>query len=516
MPVNHFLEESTRNYPDKVALITTRGRYTYREIDEMSNKVAHSLLSEGLKRGDRVAVFMDNSMEAVVSLFGILKAGGVFLMINPTTKSEKLTYILNNCRATALISSQQRPSVITESCNDTPYLRLIYSTGEKTPSGTLQKKTFSMTEVFKDGNGMQPPSRAIDVDLAAIIYTSGSTRFPKGVMMTHYNMVAAATSIIQYLGNEEEDIIFNVLPLSFDYGLYQVLMGFKVGATVILEKTFLYPYKIIETILKEKVTGFPIVPTISAILLQMEDIKRHNFDHLRYITNTAAALPVSHIHRLREIFPGTKIYSMYGLTECKRVSYLPPDQIAVRPTSVGKGMPNTEVYVVDESGNRVGPGVIGELVVKGANVMCGYWEMPEETAKKLRPGPYPGEMVLYTGDLFKMDEEGYLYFVARKDDIIKSRGEKVSPKEIEDVLYKIEGVVEAAVVGIDDEVLGEAIKAFVVLNNGAQITEKEIRKFCSMHLEDFMVPKAVEIRKGLPKTDTGKISNNLLKEQVGV
>jgi acyl-coenzyme A synthetase/AMP-(fatty) acid ligase len=196
---------------------------------------------------------------------------------------------------------------------------------------------------------------------------------------------------------------------------------------------------------------------------------------------------------------------MYGLTECKRVSYLPPDQIDVRPTSVGKGMPNVEVYVVDAAGNRVGPGVIGELVVRGANVMKGYWENPVETAKKLKPGPLPWEQVLYTGDLFKTDTEGYLYFVGRKDDIIKSRGEKVSPKEVENVLYQLDGVVEAAVVGVPDPVLGEAIKAFVVTRRGLVLSDREILRHCAANLEDFMVPKHVEFRSDLPKTDSGKI-----------
>ena len=366
-------------------------------------------------------------------------------------------------------------------------------------------KKLLFTEILRGSDGHKPPTRTIDVDLATIIYTSGSTGNPKGVMMAHFNMVSAANSISTYLENTPDDIIINVLPISFDYGLYQILMGFKVGATVILERSFLYPYKVIDTIIKEKVTGFPIVPTISAILLQMDDLKKHNLEHLRYISNTAAALPVAHIQKLRESFPQTTVYSMYGLTECKRVSYLPPDQLDIRPTSVGKGMPNEEVYIVDEDGNRVGPDVIGELVVRGSNVMRGYWEMPEETAKRLRPGPYPGEMGLYTGDLFRMDEEGYLYFVARKDDIIKSRGEKVSPKEIENILYEIDEVVEAAVVGVEDAVLGQAIKAFVVLKDGSELKEKEIIRFCSQHLEDFMVPKYIEFKNELPKTDTGKI-----------
>ena len=266
-------------------------------------------------------------------------------------------------------------------------------------------------------------------------------------MLTHLNIVSAATSITTYLENTPDDIIINLLPLSFDYGLYQVLMAFKVGGTIVLERSFTYPHTVIETIIREKVTGLPIVPTISAVLLQL-DLSPYKFPDLRYISNTAAALPTHHIIRLRELFPHVRIYSMYGLTECKRVSYLPPDQIDIRPTSVGRGMPNEEVYIVDEKGQRVPPGVVGELVVRGSNVMKGYWELPEETEEKLKPGPFPGEKVLYTGDLFRMDEEGYLYFFGRKDDIIKTRGEKVSPKEVEDVLYSLPGIAEAAVIGV--------------------------------------------------------------------
>jgi acyl-CoA synthetase (AMP-forming)/AMP-acid ligase II len=302
----------------------------------------------------------------------------------------------------------------------------------------------------------------------------------------------------------------NVLPLSFDYGLYQILMAFSIGATVILEKSFTYPYQIIELIIKEKVTGLPGVPTIFALLLHLKDIDKFDFSSLRYITNTAAALPVSHIHRLRELFPHAHLYSMYGLTECKRVSYLPPEELDRRPNSIGRGMPNEEVFIVNDMGDRVRPGEIGELVVRGSNVMMGYWDTPEETAKCLRPGKYPGERVLYSGDLFKMDDEGYLYFIARKDDIIKCKGEKVSPKEIENVLYSLHGILEAAVVGVSDEILGQAIKAFVALDKGSSLTEKEILRYCSQHLENHMIPKYIVIQNSLPKTDTGKISKKIL------
>ncbi len=500
--VNHFLEQSAQRFSDKTALIYQGQRFTYAEIDSRADRLAHALAARGVERGDRVAVFMDNSVEAVIALFGILKANAAFMMINHTTKAGKLEFIMNNSRAKVLIAQASRADVI--SSMTTPHLQNILWSGSA--SSPLVFEEITQERVVKD----PVKKMCIDLDLASIVYTSGSTGNPKGVMLSHLNMVSAAHSITTYLENTDQDIIINMLPLTFDYGLYQVLMGFRVGATVVLEKSFAYPAQILKIMVEEKVTGFPGVPTIFSLLLQMKDIQKYDFSSLRYITNTAAALPVSHIKRLRELFPQAKLYSMYGLTECKRVSYLPPEDIEKKPASVGKGMPNEEIFLVDGEGRRTSPGEVGELVVRGSNVMLGYWEMPEETAKCLRPGRYPGERFLYTGDLFKTDEDGYFYFVARKDDIIKCKGEKVSPKEVENVLYALNGIVEAAVVGIPDEIFGQAIKAYVALETGAPLKEKDILKYCAEHLENFMVPKYIEIRETLPKTATGKISKTLL------
>jgi acyl-CoA synthetase (AMP-forming)/AMP-acid ligase II len=320
-------------------------------------------------------------------------------------------------------------------------------------------------------------------------------------------MVSAANSVIEYLENTSDDIIISCLPLSFDYGLYQILMAFKFGGTVILERSFIYPYQIIDIMIKEKATGLPLVPTMAAILLRLKNLKKYDFSNLRYISNTAQALPPTHIKQLQNIFPHVRIYSMYGLTECKRVSYLPPEKLSKKPTSVGKAMPNTEVYIIDDNGNEItNPGEIGELVVRGANVMIGYWNLPKESAKTIKPGRYPNERLLYTGDLFKMDEDGDLYFVARKDDMIKTAGERVSPKEIENVLYGIKDVIEAAIVGVPDEILGNAIKAVIVLEKDSNLDEKNIIQYCTKNLENFMVPKVIEFRSELPKTSSGKIS----------
>jgi amino acid adenylation domain-containing protein len=512
LQVECFLEESACRLPDKVALVCGDRRLTYSELDRSANRLARALMAAGVRRGDRVAVFLDNTVECVIGVFAALKAGGVFMVVNPTTKADKLAFILNNSRAAAIVTGDRHRAVLADILDRTPDTGIVVMAGR---GGLVSsaKRVVQLDDVLqRDGDDSKPGNPSIDVDLAALIYTSGSTGTPKGVMLTHLNIVSAATSITTYLENVESEVILNVLPLSFDYGLYQVLMAFKVGATLVLERSFAYPHAVLETLVAERVTGFPIVPTISALLLQM-DLGRYDLSSLRYITNTAAALPTSHILELRQRIPHAKLYSMYGLTECKRVSYLPPDQIENRPTSVGKGMPNEEVYIVDEQGTRLACGV-GELVIRGSNVMKGYWELPEETAHVLRPGPLPGERVLYSGDLFRMDEEGYLYFVSRKDDIIKTRGEKVSPREVENVLYELVGVAEAAVVGVPDAVLGQAVKAVVTLKHGVSLGEKDVLRHCAEHLESFMVPKLVEFLPEMPRTSSGKIDKKTLHAAV--
>lgn len=516
MLVQEFLEQSARNLPDKIALIVGKKRINYSTLEEQSNQFGKYLRTLDIKRQERVAILLDSSVESVVALFGILKADAVFLMLSPSLKSQKLLYILDDCGVGTIITHGNKTNVVLEAASMSKTLRHIIWVEEKKTALSFDDSVSH--HHFADAFAEHLPaltvlsSRNIDIDLATIIYTSGSTGNPKGVMLTHLNMVSAATSITTYLENRKDDIIMCVLPLSFDYGLYQVLMAFKFGGTVVLERSFTYPYHVISKIVQERVTGFPGVPTIFAILFGLKDLDKIDFSNLRYITNTAAALPPRHIEKLRKIFPNVKIFSMYGLTECKRVSYLPPDDIDCHPTSVGKGMPNEEVLVVDKEGNMVRPGVVGELVVRGSNVMCGYWGLPEETARALRPGKYPGERILYSGDLFKTDEEGYLYFVGRKDDMLKSKGERISPVEIEHCIGAIENVAEAAVIGIPDEILGQAIVAYIRCHDDRKISEKQVLKYCHDHLEDFAVPKFIRFISSFPKTSSGKIDKLSLKE----
>jgi amino acid adenylation domain-containing protein len=513
VPLLHdYLLESARRLPEKIALVCGKKRVSYAELDRLSNALAHTLVARGVERGDRVVVFADNTVETVVAFWAVLKANAVISVVNPLTKADKLAYLLNDCRATALVTDGHITPVFADAAARSPHLRTIVV------SGALDQKRLAelpgvvaWEEALAAGNGHEPPGRrAIDADLASIIYTSGSTGDAKGVMLTHRNMLTAATSVSTYLELGENDVILGILPLSFDYGLYQLIMAFRLGARLVLERSFTYPAQVLKVMVEECATVFPGVPTIYAILAEMKTLKDTDLSTIRTVTNTAAALPVKHIEMLRDLFPKARVFSMYGLTECKRVSYLPPSDLSRKPTSVGIAIPNTELWIVDESDERVGPNVVGELVVRGATVMLGYWEKPESTAKKLRPGPLPGERVLYTGDYCRFDEEGYLYFVGRKDDIIKSRGEKVAPKEVENVLVNVAGVKEAAVIGVPDDILGQAVKAFVVLEAGVSMTEKEVLFACQQKLENFMVPKHVVFVADLPKTTTGKIKKTEL------
>jgi long-chain acyl-CoA synthetase len=494
----------------RAALVTQDARTSYAELDAAAERFAAALVhGVAFAEGERCVLFLDNRVETAVGIFGTLRAGGIFSVINPTTKADKLAYVLDNCEAAVLLTQASLLPQALQAAAQVPSVRMIVVVGGGEGAATVDYDTFMGAAPPR----LAPAPRGLDIDLAMLVYTSGSTGQPKGVMMTHKNIVHAATSITTYLDARASDVVLSVLPLAFDYGLYQLLMCVKIGATLVLERSFAFPQKILPMLASEGVTGFPLVPTMAALIVQLRNFNPAWAASVRYLTNTAAALPPAHILRLQELFAQARLFSMYGMTESKRCTYLPPEQLAVRPDSVGIAIPGTEVWVADDAGARVAPDVVGELVVRGGHVMQGYWRNEEATAKALRPGRYPWERVLHTGDLFRMDAQGYCYFIGRKDDIIKSRGEKVSPKEIENVLYALPGIQEAAVVGMPDELLGRALKAIVVIAEGSSLQARDIVAHCMSRLEDFMVPRLVEFRASLPKTSTGKIRRAALQAE---
>ncbi len=502
MLLHHAFEATCERLPAKTAIVCGAERVSYGELAARVAALAALLQRRGVERGDRVALFLESSVEFAVAVHAVLRLGAVFMPVSALTKADKLAYILVDTRAKALLTQAHLRGVWHDALQRSPCVASCVVAGDSGSDDRLLGWPADHASALAEARCHD----LIDQDLAAIIHTSGTTGLPKGAMLTHLNMCSAWASVQAYLGLREDDVIGLALPPAFSYGLYHVLMGLGLGATLVLERSVAFPVKVAQTLARERVSVFPGVPTLHAALLELSGIAGHDFSALRIVTNAAAALPDVHLQRLRELLPQARLYSMYGMTECKRISYLPPEQLEIRPTSVGRGMPNQECWLVDEFGRRLPNGATGELVVRGSHVMRGYWDKPVETAERLKPaGGVAGERVLYTGDTFRTDAEGWLYFVARSDDIIKTRGEKVAPREVENAIQALDAVLECAVVGVADARLGQAVRAFVTLKPGSTLSERDVIRHCLARLESYMAPQSVVFRDHLPRTDSGKI-----------
>lgn len=506
------LEFSYLNHPLKIAAIDKGEEYSYEYIKECAKNLASHLVSQGIKKGDRIAIFLNNSWKSMVSIYGITQAGGVFLVVNPQTKASKLHYILNDCGAKIIVTESLLINELSLAMVGLEEVQQVITSGDCIIHKNNKDSGYKdFDEIISNCNYNVDLPIIIPQDLAALIYTSGSTGFPKGVMMTHQSMVFTSWSLIEYLRLTEEDRIMLFLPLAFDYGLYQLLMSITLGGTLIIEHSCNFLPTIFRQIKQLKPTVFPGVPSIYALLIAAHKKTGITFDCIEKITNTAAALPAAFISDLKKIFPNALIFKMYGLTECKRVCYLEPELIDLKPNSVGKAIPGTEVFLLSEDGNPITPGDAGILHIRGPHIMAGYWNNEKLSKEMLKPGLIPGERILCAHDLFKMDEEGFLYFLGRNDDIIKTRGEKVSPIEVENSIYKIFGIKEVAVIGIPDFILGESIIAFITTYDEMVLNEKDIQRHCLSQLETFIVPQKIIFLPKMPKSSNGKINKGKLK-----
>lgn len=518
---HHLLRESALNYPNKPAIVQDGKSYSYREVDEVSNRIAHTLLADRTHRGDRVGVFLDHSLDQILSFYGILKAGGVYVPINSLLHGEQVNHIAHDCQLTGLILDNRRLELLKDNLNSWHFLRYLVILGNiPIWLDKLNIKVFSFNDIISgELDSLSPPDIGIGNDLAALLYTSGSTGMPKGVMVTHDNLIAGARIVTTYLGNRHEDCLLGVLPLSFDYGLNQVTSSALLGMTYVM-KSFRFPGELVDVFLKEKITGFAGIPTIWLLLLQKgSPVYKKSFEDLRYITNSGGVLPPHAIEKLKTVFPKTQIFLMYGLTEAFRSTYLPPCEIDNHITSMGKAIPGVEILVVNKKGDLCEPGEVGELVHRGPTVALGYWGNSEKTKDVFRPNHFlPAglehtERIVYSGDLVKKDENDYLYFVTREDHMIKCYGHRISPAEIETVLYSSGKVKLCAAIGIPDSVRGQSIKVYIVPYDGESLTEDEILLFCAEKLPQFMMPRYVEITSDLPHTGTGKIDLALLRRK---
>ncbi|MGZ8215944.1 acyl-CoA ligase (AMP-forming), exosortase A system-associated [Methylomagnum sp.] len=508
-----FLVNGDKVHHARPALAEGTRALGYGQLLEETQRAANLLLALGIGRAERVAVYLEKRVDTVVALFGAAAAGGVFVPVNPLLKPEQVGHILTDCDVRILVTSPERLELLRETLARCRALRTIVLVGEASaaPLDGLQMVNWSERTQAPE----HAPHRVIDQDMAAILYTSGSTGRPKGVVLSHRNIVAGAVSVSQYLENTPDDRILSVLPLSFDYGLSQLTTSFHVGACAVL-MNYLLPRDVIRATAREKITGLAAVPPLWVQLAQL-DWPEGVADHLRYFTNSGGHMPKPTLDALRAKLPKTKPYLMYGLTEAFRSTYLPPDEVDRRPDSMGKAIPNAEILVVREDGGPCAPGEPGELVHRGIHVALGYWNDPEKTAERYKPAPGQlaglplTEMAVWSGDTVRMDEEGFLYFIGRRDEMIKTSGYRVSPTEVEEVAYATGLVAEVAAVGVDHPVLGQAVVLVAYAINNGDAISAQLMEACKRDLPGFMAPTQIIARhEPLPRNPNGKIDRKRL------
>ena len=503
--------------PDAQALTHDGRQLSYAALAQQVQSTAHALLALGLSRGERVAVYLEKRLETVIALFGAAAAGGAFVPVNPLLKPQQVAYILGDCNVKILVTSADRLNLLADvlpQCDDLHAI-VVVGAAETLPN-------FPGLNVVRWSDALAATAsrhahRSIDSDMAAILYTSGSTGKPKGVVLSHRNIVAGAKSVASYLDNTAHDRILSVLPLSFDYGLSQLTTAFCAGASVVL-MNYLLPGDIVKALHEECITGLAAVPPL---WIQLAQHKRLAEAPLRYITNSGGAMPRTTLDLLRKALPATRIYLMYGLTEAFRSTFLPPSELDRRPDSIGRAIPNAEVMVVREDGTPCAANEPGELVHRGALVSLGYWNDPEKTAERFKPAPGHAagipltEIAVWSGDTVRKDDEGFLYFIGRQDDMIKVSGYRVSPTEVEEVIYAHDTVQEAVAIGVPHPVLGQAIAVVAVLRSGQAVTPQILIKECQRRLPAYMIPAKIEIwQESLPRNPNGKIDRKLLQNSL--
>ncbi|MDO8071133.1 acyl-CoA ligase (AMP-forming), exosortase A system-associated [Janthinobacterium sp. SUN176] len=523
--IHDLIFETAQRAPQAPALSWQGEEMHYAALAQSVRKAACTLLALGLQRGARVAVYLEKRPENVSAMFGAAAAGGVFVPVNPLLRPEQVAYILADCNVDILVTSRERLAQLGPALAGCPDLRTVLLTGEALPESRLGKvRVLAWTVVSANvpanvpaGASAPRPHAAIDADMAAILYTSGSTGRPKGVVLSHRNMLAGALSVSGYLRNTPQDRILCVLPLSFDYGLSQLTTAFASGACAVL-MNYLLLRDIVEAVEQEAITGLAAVPPL---WVQLSQLSWPLSTPLRYITNSGGVMQRATLDRLRQSLPRVQVYLMYGLTEAFRSTYLAPEQLERRPDSIGQAIPNAEVLVLRPDGSACDTDEPGELVHRGALVALGYWNDAARTAERFKPLPPQTsglvlpELAVWSGDTVRRDADGYLYFVGRSDDMIKTSGYRVSPAEIEEVVYASGLVGEAAALGLPHAVLGQAIALLVTPAPGVVLLRDSVLAACRARLPSYMVPLWVDIRDGvLPRNPNGKIDRPLLAREL--
>jgi acyl-CoA ligase (AMP-forming) (exosortase A-associated) len=525
----HHLLSNSPAKPNDNALYFKQQSLSYLQLNQQTEIIAQTMLKHGLLAQQRVAIYLPKQVETVVSIFASSLASAVFVPVNSQLKAPQVHYILDHCEVSVLITSlaryKQLQNVLGPDLTAVSSLHTIILTDcspEQTPDNCLCWNSFlgtciNDTAIKNAESTINRQYKPAENDLAAILYTSGSTGNPKGVMLSHLNLIAGAKSVTCYLENTHNDKLLAVLPLSFDYGLSQITTAFYVGASVVLIE-YLLPRDVIKAVVNHQITGLAAVPPLWIQLAQLEWPQQAK-SSLRYLTNSGGVMPQATLTKLRQQLPTTKPYLMYGLTEAFRSSYLDPNQLQSRPTSMGKAIPDANLYVVNALGQECNADEEGELVHRGVHVALGYWNDKTKTEARFKPLPSfikdgdSTERAVWSGDTVKKDQQGYLYFVGRSDDMIKSSGYRISPAEIEECVYQHPKVAEVAALGIAHPVLGQAIVLVIAAKSPEEIEKSDITKHCQKQLPNYMQPKLIEIIEQLPKNPNGKINRTLLNQQ---
>ncbi|MCC2973040.1 acyl-CoA ligase (AMP-forming), exosortase A system-associated [Massilia sp. IC2-476] len=513
--VHDFIFASAARTPQAPALAHGDIRLDYAALAGAVRAAAAALGAHLRAPGERVAVFLEKRIENVAALFGAAAAGAVFVPVNPLLKPEQVAHILRDCNVRVLVTSSERLAALAPVLAACPDLRAVLATGLKsgaeTPAGAPEVRAW---EAALAAAPASTPARRIDADVAAILYTSGSTGKPKGVVLSHRNLVAGARSVADYLAIGPDDRILSVLPLSFDYGLSQLTCAFLAGASAVLIN-HLFARDVVAAVAAERITGLAAVPPLWS---QLARLPWPADCSLRYLTNSGGAMPGATLAQLRAALPRAQVFLMYGLTEAFRSTYLPPEQLDRRPDSIGRAIPNAEVMVVRPDGSACAPGEPGELVHRGALVALGYWNDPAKTAERFRPAPGQDpalplvEMAVWSGDTVRRDEEGFLYFVGRTDDLIKVSGYRISPTEVEELAYASGLVEEAVAFGVPHPELGQAVVLLASVPCADEATRGALLKECQRRMPAYMVPQHLALRaEAFPRNPNGKIDRPALR-----
>ena len=516
--LHHALRTSADRYPQKEALVQGDDRWSFAEFLTNCDSLAAGLQELGIDRCDRVGVLLKPGIAQSQSIYSISLAGAAFVPIHHSLMTEQVSHIVRDCGMRLLICSPDMLSKIDPSLAENSDLQnvVLFSDGQQEHPSLKVHNAADVSAIRKNASFI--PN--IENDLGAILYTSGSTGKPKGVMLSHRNLVAGASIVSDYLNINQNDRILAALPFSFDAGLNQLTTAVQQGSTLV-HINFLFAKQIVDALHRENITGLAGVPPLWCLLANKNStLERRPPETLRYITNTGGVLPDNVLSTLRNSLPNTDVFLMYGLTEAFRSTYLPPSELDRRPGSMGKAIPNTEILVVNDAGQPCAPGEVGELVHSGPTVSLGYWNRPDLTAEVIRDHPLAlpevgnVDRVVYSGDLVRTDEDGYLYFVSRRDNMIKTSGFRVSPNEVEDGLSRTGLVDQVAVIGVPDEMLGQRIVAFVMVNDVDTFDEDDLLADAAAYLPNYMIPKTVHVISQLPKTSSGKIDYQALRSNV--